>query len=221
MIRLSFWPWFIHLLPSLVILIGPTFAFPALFHSWNYWMVVVLTLALVGTEPSRKRKQEVSIEDRKEDQGTVQLLMWMGYVSILGPIVSFFLWIGKNPAPSLSWIFIFGSFVGILGIGLRILSIQILGKFFTSHVVIKKDHELCEKGPYRWIRHPGYSGAILFFISVPLILSQWVWILVLIPFWGFGYYRRISVEEKALTETFGSLYENYKTRTWALFPFLF
>lgn len=46
--------------------------------------------------------------------------------------------------------------------------------FFSSHVRIQADrgHTVVRRGPYRWVRHPGYAGAIVFNLSVPLLLGS-------------------------------------------------
>lgn len=45
--------------------------------------------------------------------------------------------------------------------------------FFSSHVRIQADrgHAVVRSGPYRWLRHPGYAGAIAFNLAVPLLLG--------------------------------------------------
>src|SRR6266498_1396694 len=49
----------------------------------------------------------------------------------------------------------------VLGSTLRIYSIQTLGHYFTCNVEILKDHKLVTTGPYKYIRHPSYSGGIM------------------------------------------------------------
>lgn len=47
-------------------------------------------------------------------------------------------------------------------------------RFFSAVVRIQKDreHTVISAGPYRFIRHPGYAGGIIFFLTTPLILSS-------------------------------------------------
>jgi protein-S-isoprenylcysteine O-methyltransferase Ste14 len=52
-------------------------------------------------------------------------------------------------------------------------------RFFSTVVRIQKDrnHTVISAGPYRFIRHPGYAGGIIFFLTTPLILSSlWTFI---------------------------------------------
>jgi protein-S-isoprenylcysteine O-methyltransferase Ste14 len=55
-------------------------------------------------------------------------------------------------------------------------------KYFSQIVRIQteRDHSVQTDGPYQWVRHPGYAGAILFEIAVPILLGSW-W--TCIPSW--------------------------------------
>lgn len=52
---------------------------------------------------------------------------------------------------------------------------MMVNTFFTSTVWIQTDrgHQVCDRGPYAIVRHPGYAGALLTYIAVPLILGSW------------------------------------------------
>ncbi len=114
-----------------------------------------------------------------------------------------------------------GGLVAATGIVLRWQAKRTLGRFFTARVVIFPDHELIQRGLYRYIRHPGYLGILLFLLGWPLLVGQW---------WGLGvlwlpallaYLYRIRIEEAALSEAFGALYRDYARRTARLVPFLY
>src|SRR2546421_8850741 len=93
-------------------------------------------------------------------------------------------------------------FVGVVlfiaGLFLRWWAIITLGRFFTVDVTIEKDHELVERGPFRWVRHPSYTGVLLAFVGFALTLRNWGAILVwLVPIFA-AFVRRMNVEEVAL-----------------------
>ena len=48
--------------------------------------------------------------------------------------------------------------------------------FFSSHVRLQSDrgHVVVTQGPYRFVRHPGYAGSIVFNLLLPLVLGSWV-----------------------------------------------
>lgn len=95
-----------------------------------------------------------------------------------------------------------------------------IGSNISETVLIKETHELVTSGPYRWIRHPLYAGALLFLFSLGLAFEDWV---------VFGYaiagllaFRLlvIPVEEEKLLEAFGEDYECYQSRTGSLLPWI-
>src|SRR5207244_13315742 len=58
------------------------------------------------------------------------------------------------------WIFSIGIFLMFLGVLVRQYAIAILGRFSSLTVQIAEDHMVVEKGPYRLIRHPSYTGIL-------------------------------------------------------------
>lgn len=79
-------------------------------------------------------------------------------------------------SPRLSW----GWAVGGLGLNLLGMMIFLLAmkenRFFSSVVRVQAErgHAVCRSGPYRVVRHPGYSGMIIGTVGLPLLLlSAW------------------------------------------------
>jgi len=109
----------------------------------------------------------------------------------------------------------------VLGLALRWWAIVTLGRFFTVDVTIEKDHELVERGPFRRLRHPSYSGVLLAFLGFALSLRNWAALLaVLLPITA-AFIHRINVEEDALTRALGAQYREYMGRTRRLVPFVY
>ncbi|MCB1056871.1 MAG: isoprenylcysteine carboxylmethyltransferase family protein [Acidobacteria bacterium] len=93
----------------------------------------------------------------------------------------------------------------------------ILGRNWSSVVQIKDDHELIEHGPYRYVRHPIYTGLLLVFLGHAVLVGELRGLLavaiILASFW-----RKLRQEERWLTEHFGEPYRDYVKRTRALVP---
>ena len=106
------------------------------------------------------------------------------------------------------------------GIILRVWSINILGKHFTATVKVTKEHELIKSGPYHYIRHPSYLGALIAITGCPLFLNNSVTVVVCFTVMMLAYYFRIMFEEKALSSHFGQFYEDYKKNTYRLLPLI-
>ena len=106
----------------------------------------------------------------------------------------------------------------VLGIAFREWAVLSLGRFFTVSVTVTADHRLVRRGPYRWFRHPAYSGSVLTLVGFPLSLGTWAGgVLVLVVSLA-GYLYRVRIEEKALLEALGDEYRDYMQHTWRFFP---
>lgn len=109
----------------------------------------------------------------------------------------------------------------VAGLILRWWAIITLGRFFTVDVTIEKDHELVERGPFRVMRHPSYTGVLLAFAGLALALRNWAALLVILLPIGVTFIHRMNVEEEALSRALGSRYAEYMKRTKRLMPFVY
>jgi len=104
------------------------------------------------------------------------------------------------------------------GLVLRWTAILTLGRHFTVQVAIRRDHELVERGVYRVLRHPSYTGALVAFLGLGIYFANWLSLAALIlPITSAVLYR-IGTEEKALRQAFGPSWESYRSRTKRLIP---
>jgi hypothetical protein len=104
---------------------------------------------------------------------------------------------------------------------LRVSGIVHLGKFFTVDVGIQQGHHVVQDGPYRFIRHPSYTGAMLALAGIACLTFNWLGFLVIIVCSLAAYCIRISVEEKVLLLNLGEDYRRYAGRTKRLIPGIF
>jgi protein-S-isoprenylcysteine O-methyltransferase len=114
-----------------------------------------------------------------------------------------------------------GTMVFAAGTIVRWYAIFALGRFFTVNVAIAADHRLVEAGPYRLLRHPSYTGALLAFLGLGICLDNWASLALLMVPAAVVFLRRMRIEEKALLETFGERYRDYMRRTRRLIPFIY
>lgn len=113
---------------------------------------------------------------------------------------------------------VLGVVLFVAGLLLRWWAIVTLGRFFTVDVTIEKDHEVVERGPFRLVRHPSYTGVLLAFVGWALTLGNWAAMLVvLVPIFA-AFIHRMNVEEEALRGALGERYREYMKRTKRLVP---
>ena len=118
-------------------------------------------------------------------------------------------------------VFSAGILLMLTGIAFRWYSARILGRYFTFDVAIHAGHAVIETGPYRYLRHPSYTGALVTLVWFGLALGNWAGLAAFFCCMAFAYGYRIPVEEAALVAGIGEPYRQYMSRTWRLVPFLF
>jgi protein-S-isoprenylcysteine O-methyltransferase Ste14 len=115
---------------------------------------------------------------------------------------------------------VFGAGVGVmsLGLGLRIWSIAVLGKYFRTTIELEADQKVIQTGPYRLIRHPSYAGLILTCIGYGAALQNAVSFAVVVTFPALALIHRIKIEEDAMAAGMGATYRAYQAGTKRLIP---
>lgn len=154
------------------------------------------------------------------DKKSLRLLWLVILVSIFFAVQSVF-WF---PSAAMSHRALFrtiGLFVFVFGLALRWYSIGYLGKFFTVDVAIHSQHRIIETGPYRLVRHPSYTGALLAFVGLGLSMGNWCALAIFTLLPTLAFLARIEVEERALNHAMGEQYRSYQRRTKRLIPVLY
>jgi protein-S-isoprenylcysteine O-methyltransferase Ste14 len=126
---------------------------------------------------------------------------------------------GAGPVVGLvPWPVAAGLAVMWLGLIVRTWAIVVLGRSFRTTVEIDADQPVVQRGPYRWVRHPAYTGVLLLAAGYGLAMGSWLSLLITVTIPAVAMLRRIGVEESALVETLGRPYEIYRTHTKLLVP---
>jgi protein-S-isoprenylcysteine O-methyltransferase Ste14 len=106
------------------------------------------------------------------------------------------------------------------GIALRLYAVTTLGAYFTTTVATAHEQQVVSKGPYRYIRHPSYTGFLLILVGFGLCYANWLSPLVMVGVALIGFTYRIHVEERLLQEQLGQPYRTYMGRTNRLIPYV-
>lgn len=181
-----------------------------------FWLLLEFTTRLIAKKNVNLKESFHLVEIR--DKGSWWLITFSSlFLSLLVLSALHSRWEPNLPAI----LFPIGLILMVLGILLRIWAVISLGKFFTMKVMIFSNHSLIEGGPYRWVRHPSYLGALITTFGFG-IASGYLEVLImffLIVALALAY--RIHVEEKALEEKFGYEWINYASRTYRILPWIF
>jgi protein-S-isoprenylcysteine O-methyltransferase Ste14 len=105
-----------------------------------------------------------------------------------------------------------------LGLAIRVWAIAALGRAFRTTVEVGPGQAVVSAGPYRWVRHPSYSGLLLIAAGSGLAAGNWlaVGVCAVVPLPALLW--RIHVEEAELTEVLGDRYRAYQSQTKRLIP---
>lgn len=112
-----------------------------------------------------------------------------------------------------------GTVLVFVGLAFALWARWHLGRNWSSAVVVKEGHSLIRSGPYRFVRHPIYSGMVLALFATALAIGEGR------GFLGaglilFGFVIKLWAEEERMRETFPE-YDDYARRTARLIPGVF
>lgn len=180
-----------------------------------FYLSILLFFIVFLVELKILNKQRLSPGFNRDKKSLLFILIGSG-VSLVSIFLFPYLGLGKT---DLNYNYL-GIFIVIGGFVLRQWSIRILGQLFTPVISIQDNHELIIRGPYRYIRHPSYTGLLAEFIGASLVMSNWISFIIVIGFMLVPLLYRIKIEEKELINKFEQKYLNYKETTKALIPWI-
>jgi len=182
-----------------------------------FWVVLYVW---IGTElflGSRRTRLPAGATDY--DAGSKWWLIGSVWASVaIGMWVAFLVPSTAITSGRSAW-FVFGLVLMVAGMARRWYSIRVLGTSFTCEVSTRPGQEIVQAGPYRWIRHPSYTGGLITVLGVLVCCVNWLSFVALAVVLA-GYANRIRIEERALARDLGATYRDYMRRTKRLIPFL-
>ena len=166
----------------------------------------------------------VGLFGTKRSAETWSRLTWVSYFSSMA--VTFALLAGRPEwdrsellprTPVLSSV---GCGLGLAGGVVAIWARLTLGRNWSGSITYKEDHRLVERGPYRWVRHPIYTGLLLMVLGTALVRGNRAAVLGLLLFLATHLWK-LRREEALLRAHFPASFPAYRARTKALLPFVF
>ena len=112
-----------------------------------------------------------------------------------------------------------GAVLCIVGLAFTIWARATLGRNWSAAVTLKESHELIDRGPYRLVRHPIYTGLMIMFFATVIALGHLAGIigalLVFVSFW-----IKLGDEEKLMLKQFPEQYAAYQQHVKRIIPFV-
>jgi protein-S-isoprenylcysteine O-methyltransferase Ste14 len=177
-------------------------------YLWTGFFIVWMLWA-IRTKPTERRE---SVGSRL----SYTLLVFAGfYLLFAHPMWPS--WLRRPILPPDSWVT--GLAVGITAAGLlfAVWARLHLGGNWSGTVTMKVDHELVRSGPYRWVRHPIYSGLLLAALGTAMERRQ-VRGIIALPLIYAGFSLKLRKEEQFMNSLFGAGYDEYRRTTGTLIP---
>ena len=179
------------------------------------WLIANLISAAFEFNQWQRHRAEAT----NSDSGSLGLLLVCAVIGLALLVLAPKIAPGATirPAPVA---FAVGTTIFLAGFAMRRWSETTLGRYFTFTVMTSADQPVITTGPYRFVRHPGYTGVVLVVIGSGMVAGNWLgltaWtLLVLTPL-----LYRIHIEENALLSALGDSYRSYAVHHKRLIPLI-
>jgi protein-S-isoprenylcysteine O-methyltransferase Ste14 len=175
---------------------------------WLLWCVYWFA-ALLRAKPTIRQESRVSGALHKVPL-VVAIALFLSRTSSVG-------WLGARFLPRTEALFWLGALLVAAGLGWSVLARIYLGGNWSSSVTVKQDHELIRTGPYRWTRHPIYTGLIAAFAGSAIALGEWRGLIAL-ALVVVAFVRKSAIEERFMMAQFPAAYPRYRAEVPTLLP---
>jgi protein-S-isoprenylcysteine O-methyltransferase Ste14 len=176
------------------------------------WAWIVLEIVLSIRDVIRRKGRAA------DDRGT-RLVITIGFAIAYAAAILASLALRNQAGWMLGgWHLVTGEIIAWAGLAIRIWSIVVLGRSFRLTVEVDSDQAIVDRGPYRWVRHPSYTGLLILAIGFGIALGNWLSLAILVLLPPIVILRRIRVEEAQLVAVMGQPYVDYRARTKLLVP---
>lgn len=142
------------------------------------------------------------------------IILFFACLQLISPLLATNLW------PKNSLIYIIADIITVLGLIIMLWARKSLGKNWSANIVLKENHKLITKGPYKYVRHPIYSGLILMILGTVIYINTLAFLIFFIIFF-LGAFYKTQKEEELLFNNFSNKYLEYKKHTKYLIPLIF
>ena len=130
-------------------------------------------------------------------------------------------WVGGSRViiPPSAVMHVLACIVVAIGLVIAVWARTVIGRNWSGLVVFKEGHELVQRGPYHYVRHPIYSGLLLMVLGTALLKGRVDGFVVFAAVF-IGLLIKSRMEERLMTRHFPDAYPAYRGRVKGLIPFV-
>jgi len=121
--------------------------------------------------------------------------------------------------PHTDFTLVLGGVICVFGLYVTIWARRTLAGNWSSDVTFKRGHELIKTGPYRFVRHPIYTGLLVMCLGSAIEIGKVRCLLGLVSV-GIGFWIKLKQEESLMLRHFPDQYPTYRKQVKALVPFV-
>jgi protein-S-isoprenylcysteine O-methyltransferase Ste14 len=177
---------------------------------WVAWFVVTAGSGYAGPAPGDRVDVAATRASVRADLVTIATLSAAVVIAVSVPATE----LPGDPVAGLA----IGAVLVVAGLALRRWAAAALGPAFTRSIVFRRDHRVIDTGPYRIVRHPGYTGVLVSTLGLGLTLWNGLSLLVALAGYAVAHVPRIKAEEAALEAQLGDRYRAYARTRRRLVP---
>lgn len=177
----------------------------------DLWILLVLVWIAGATATKRTvRRQPFALQLLQRGLTVAAAVL----LFVPGLSVGWLGWRFVKPNPTVAYA---GVAITAAGVTVAIWARAILGGNWSANVTVKQSHELALGGPYRFVRHPIYSGLTLAVLGTALAAGNLRGVVALAVSL-FAWRIKWPMEERFMVEQFGDRYVDYRRRVKAIIP---
>jgi protein-S-isoprenylcysteine O-methyltransferase Ste14 len=190
---------------------------------WFFIAISISTLSISGYF-RRKARQSGEVIPRAREGKLVLLSRLLFSAPLYLPIIAFMLnpaWMAWSAISIPIWLRWLDVAVGLGMLPLIYWVVSSIGNNISETFLTKENPILVTHGPYHWVRHPLYTVATIWLISLSILGANWFMLaMTCLAFMGLAVLV-IPREETELRRNFGNEYQDYMKRTGRFVPRLY
>src|SRR6516164_9687761 len=208
-----------------ILFIALIFGSPSTFRFWQGWpFLVVFIVCTIGftiylalyDKPLLERRLAAGPQHEKErSQKIIVSAIFIAFFSliVLPALDHRYGWSPVAPGVTVA-----GNVLIVISF-LFIFWVIKVNSYAASNIRVEKGQTVIDTGPYAYVRHPMYAGAIWLFFAIPLALGAWWWTLLTIPCFPVLVWRLLD-EEKILRRDLPGYTEYTHRVRYRLIPYV-